>query len=234
MAAVASWVTGKPVELYLNRKDDMRAPGKRPPYSSDFRIGADKDGRLLAFEADYYQNSGSSCDLSPAILARTVLHATGAYNIPNVRVTGYMCRTNLPSFTAFRGFGAPQAFFVIESAMDALAQKMGVDPVELKRRSLYREGDRTYYGMTLERVRASDAVERLLAKVDYPSLKARIAQFNATHRFEKKGVGMIPVSFGISFTKLQMNQAGALVHIYTDGSVVVSTGAIEMGQQVAR
>jgi len=234
MAAVASWVTGKPVELYLNRKDDMRATGKRHPYSSDFRIGADKDGRLLAFEADYYQNSGSSCDLSPAILARTVLHATGAYNIPNVRVTGYMCRTNLPSFTAFRGFGAPQAFFVIESAMDALAQKMGVDPVELKRRSLYREGDRTYYGMTLERVRASDAVERLLAKVDYPSLKARIAQFNATHRFEKKGVGMIPVSFGISFTKLQMNQAGALVHIYTDGSVVVSTGAIEMGQQVAR
>jgi len=234
MAAVASWVTGKPVELYLNRKDDMRATGKRHPYSSDFRIGADKNGKLLAFEADYYQNSGSSCDLSPAILARTVLHATGAYNIPNVRVTGYMCRTNLPSFTAFRGFGAPQAFFVIESAMDALAQKMGVDPVELKRRNLYREGDQTYYGMTLERVRASDAVERLLDKVDYPSLKARIAQFNATHRFEKKGVGLIPVSFGISFTKLQMNQAGALVHVYTDGSVVVSTGAIEMGQQVAR
>jgi xanthine dehydrogenase large subunit len=234
MAAVAAWVTGKPVEIYLNRKDDMRATGKRHPYSSDFRIGADRDGRLLAFEADYYQNSGFSCDLSPAILARTVLHATGAYNISNVRITGYMCRTNLPSFTAFRGFGAPQAFFVIESAMDALAQKIGIDSVELKRHNLYREGDQTYYGMTLERVRASDAVERLLAKVDYPSLKARIAQFNASHRLEKKGVGLIPVSFGISFTKLQMNQAGALVHVYTDGSVVVSTGAIEMGQQVAR
>jgi xanthine dehydrogenase large subunit len=234
MAAVASWVTGKPVELYLNRKDDMRATGKRHPYSSDFRIGADKDGTLLAFEADYYQNSGFCCDLSAAILARTVLHATGAYHIPNVRVTGYMCRTNLPSFTAFRGFGAPQAFFVIESAMDALAQKMGIDPVELKRRNLYVEGDRTYYGMALERVRASEAVERLLKKVDYPSLKERIAQFNATHRLEKKGLGLIPVAFGISFTKLQMNQAGALVHIYTDGSVMVSTGAIEMGQQVAR
>ena len=234
MAAVASWVTGKPVEIYLNRKDDMRATGKRHPYSSDFRIGADKDGKLLAFEADYYQNSGSTCDLSPAIIARTVLHATGAYQVPNVRVTGYMCHTNLPSFTAFRGFGGPQAFFVIESAMDALAQKMGLDPIELKRRNLYQEGDETYYGMKLERVRASESVERLLAKVDYPALKARIKAFNASHRLEKKGVGFIPVSFGISFTKLSMNEAGALVHIYNDGSVLVSTGAIEMGQQVTR
>ena len=234
MAAVASWVTGKPVEIYLNRRDDMRATGKRHPYSTDFRLGADASGKLIAFEADYYQNSGSTCDLSAAILARTVLHATGAYQIPNVRVTGYMCHTNLPSFTAFRGFGGPQAFFVIESAIDALAQRMGIDAVEIKRNNLFKEGDVTYYGMTMERVRASDSVERLLCKVDYPALKAKIAEFNASHRLEKKGIGLIPVAFGISFTKLQMNQAGALVHIYTDGSVVVSTGAIEMGQQVAR
>ena len=234
MAAVASWITGKPVEIYLNRKDDMRATGKRHPYSTDFRLGADANGKLIAFEADYYQNSGSTCDLSAAILARTVLHATGAYQIPNVRVTGYMCHTNLPSFTAFRGFGGPQAFFVIESAIDALAQKMRIDPVDIKRNNLFQEGDVTYYGMTMERVRASDSFEQLLCKVDYPALKARIAEFNASHRLKKKGVGLIPVAFGISFTKLQMNQAGALVHIYTDGSVVVSTGAIEMGQQVAR
>lgn len=234
MAAVASWLTGKPVELYLNRKDDMRATGKRHPYSSDFRIGADKDGTLVAFEADYYQNSGSTCDLSPAIIARTVLHSTGAYQIPNVRVTGYMCRTNLPSFTAFRGFGGPQAFFVIEAALDALAQKMGIDPVELKRRNLFKEGDETYYGMKLERVRAAESVERLLAKADYTALRARADAFNSSHRTMKMGLGMIPVAFGISFTKLQMNQAGALVHVYTDGSVQVSTGAIEMGQQVSR
>lgn len=234
MAAVASWLTGKPVELYLNRKDDMRATGKRHPYSSDFRIGADSDGKFIAFEADYYQNSGSTCDLSPAIIARTVLHSTGAYQIPNVRVTGYMCRTNLPSFTAFRGFGGPQAFFVIEAAIDALAQKMGIDSTELKRRNLFKKNDETYYGMILERVRASESVERLLEKVDYPALRARIAAFNASHRTQKKGLGMIPVAFGISFTKLQMNQAGALVHVYTDGSVQVSTGAIEMGQQVSR
>jgi len=234
LAAVAAWVCGKPVELYLNRKEDMRATGKRHPYSTDFRIGADAEGRLVAFEAVYYQNSGATCDLSPAILARTLLHATGSYQVPNVKVTGYMCRTNLPSFTAFRGFGAPQAFFVIEAAMDALAQKMGIDPVELKRRNLYQEGDETYFGMKLERVRAKEAFDRLLARTDYPARKAQISQFNAQHRLEKKGLGVIPVAFGISFTKLQMNQAGALVHIYTDGSVVVSTGAIEMGQQVAR
>jgi len=153
MAAVAAWITGKPVEIYLNRKDDMRATGKRHPYSTDFRLGADATGKLIAFEADYYQNSGSSCDLSAAILARTVLHATGAYQISNVRVTGYMCHTNLPSFTAFRGFGGPQAFFVIEAAIDALAQKMGIDATEIKRRNLFQEGDVTYYGMTMERVR---------------------------------------------------------------------------------
>lgn len=234
LAALAAWITGRPVELYLNRKEDMRATGKRHPYSSDFRIGADRNGMILAFEATYYQNSGCTCDLSPAILGRTVLHATGAYKIPNVRVTGLMCRTNLPSFTAFRGFGAPQAFFVIESAIDALAQRMGVDPVEIKRRNLYREGDETYYGMKLERVRASEAVERLLDKSHYLQTRQRVNEFNATHRMEKKGLAMIPVAFGISFTKLMMNQGGALVHVYNDGSVLVSTGAIEMGQQVAR
>jgi len=234
LAAVASWLTGKPVELYLNRKDDMRATGKRHPYSTDFRIGADRDGKLIAFEADYYQNSGSTCDLSPAILARTVLHSTGAYQIPNVRVTGYMCHTNLPSFTAFRGFGGPQAFFVIEAAMDALALKVGIDPTELKRRNLFTEGDETYYGMKLERVRATESVERLLEKADYPALKARVADYNAAHRLYKKGIGFIPVAFGISFTQLKMNEAGALVHIYGDGSVQVSTGVIEMGQQVSR
>ncbi|MCX8013907.1 MAG: molybdopterin-dependent oxidoreductase [Rectinema sp.] len=234
LAAVAAWICEKPVELYLNRKEDMRATGKRHPYSTDFRIGADAEGKLVAFEAVYYQNSGATCDLSPAILARTLLHATGAYQIPNVKVTGYMCRTNLPSFTAFRGFGAPQAFFVIEAAMDALARKIGIDPIELKYRNLYQEGDETYYGMKLERVRAREAFDHLLSRSKYSARKAQIAQFNAEHRLEKKGLGIIPIAFGISFTKLQMNQAGALVHVYTDGSVVVSTGAIEMGQQVAR
>lgn len=234
LAALGAWISKKPVKLYLNRHEDMRATGKRHPYSSDFKIGAAKDGTILAFEADYYQNSGASCDLSPAILARTVLHATGAYKVPNVRVTGYMCKTNLPSFTAFRGFGAPQAFFVIESAIDALSQASGIPVVELQKKNLYREGDSTYFGMEMERVRAQEAFDRLLEKTKWTELQTEISEFNRTNLTVKKGTAIIPVCFGISFTKLPMNQAGALVHVYVDGSVLVSTGAIEMGQQVSR
>jgi len=234
LAALGAWISRKPVKLYLDRRVDMRATGKRHPYSSDFRIGADKDGRILAFEADYYQNSGATCDLSPAIMSRTLLHATGAYRIPNVRVTGYMCRTNLPSFTAFRGFGAPQGFFVIEAAMDALARSMDADRAEIQRKNLFNEGDSTHFGMPLVRVRAGEAFDRLLEKASWKELRAEIQAFNAANGMEKKGAAILPLCFGISFTKLPMNQAGALVHVYTDGSVLVSTGAIEMGQQVSR
>lgn len=234
LAALGAWVSKKPVKLYLDRRVDMRATGKRHPYTTDFRIGADAEGKLVAFEADYYQNSGSTCDLSPAIMSRTLLHATGAYNIPNVRVTGYMCRTNLPSFTAFRGFGAPQGFFVIEAAMDALAHSMGMDRAELQRKNLYREGDTTYFGMPLQRVRCEESFDRLLERANWKGLQAEIEAFNAANSMKKKGVAILPLCFGISFTKLPMNQAGALVHVYVDGSVLVSTGAIEMGQQVSR
>ncbi|MDX9826327.1 MAG: molybdopterin-dependent oxidoreductase [Spirochaetia bacterium] len=234
LAALGARVSGKPVKLYLDRKTDLRATGKRHPYTSDFKIGADKDGRILAFQAEYFQNSGCSCDLSPAILARTLLHATGSYRVPNGKVTGHMCRTNLPSFTAFRGFGAPQAFFVFEAALDALAQAMALPREELQRKNLYREGDSSYFGMPMKSVRAEEAFGRLMEAAAWDRLKAEIKEFNAIHKWEKKGAALLPVCFGISFTKLPMNQAGALVHVYQDGSVLVSTGAIEMGQQVSR
>ncbi len=234
LAALGAWVSGHPVRLYLNRRDDIRATGKRHPYSSDYRIGMDQDGKILAFEADYYQNSGCTCDLSPAILSRTLFHATGAYSIPNVRVTGYMCRTNLPSFTAFRGFGAPQGFFVIECAIQALAARSGKDVTALRYHNLYKERDITHYGMPLEGCRTTDAFDRLIERTDWVSLRDRIDDFNAENRLYRKGAAILPVCFGISFTKLLMNQAGSLVHVYQDGSVLVSTGAIEMGQQVNR
>lgn len=234
LAALGAWVSKKPVKLYLDRGVDMRATGKRHPYSSDFRIGADAEGNILAFEVDYYQNSGATCDLSPAIMSRTLLHATGAYRIPNVRATGYMCRTNLPSFTAFRGFGAPQAFFVIEAAIDALASAMDMDREEIQRKNLFRPGDSSYFGMPLSRPRAEESFDRLLRKLSWPELKKEIAAFNAAGSLEKKGAAILPVCFGISFTKLSMNQAGALVHVFSDGSVLVSTGAVEMGQQVSK
>ncbi len=234
LAALGARVSGRPVKLYLDRRTDMRATGKRHPYTSDFRIAMDAEGRITAFEADYYQNSGCSCDLSAAIISRTLFHAVGAYRVPNVRVTGYLCRTNLPSFTAFRGFGAPQGFFVFEAALDALAAKAGIDPVELRRKNLIAEGDTTHYGMPMSGVRAGESFDRLLEKTGWSGLRAEIDAFNASHPLEKKGAAVLPNCFGVSFTKLPMNQGGALVHAYTDGSVLVSTGAVEMGQQVSR
>jgi xanthine dehydrogenase large subunit len=234
LAALGAHRTGLTVKLVLGRREDMRWTGKRHPYSSDFRIGLDAEGRILAFEADYYQNSGACCDLSPAILSRTLFHAAGAYRVPNLRVTGYMCRTNLPPFTAFRGFGAPQGIFVMEAALDAAAAKGGWDPVELRRRNLLAEGDSFHFGQSVVDCRAARSFDRLLEKARWRELRATIDSFNASHALEKRGAAIIPLCFGISFTKLMMNQGGALVHVYRDGSVSVSTGAVEMGQQVAR
>ena len=234
LAALGSWLSRRPVKLVLERAVDMKATGKRHPYSSDFRLAARADGSITAFEVDFFQNAGASCDLSPAIMSRSLFHAAGAYRIPNLRATGRMCRTNLPSFTAFRGFGAPQAFFVIESAIEALAAKLGADPVELRRKNLLREGDVTHYGMPLEGVRAAEAFDRLLDKVGWKALRSDLEAWNAAHPLEKRGAAIIPNCFGISFTKLPMNRGGALVHVYLDGSVLVSTGAVEMGQQVSR
>jgi len=234
LAALGASLSGLPVKVYLRRRDDMRFTGKRHPYSSDYRIGLDAGGKILAFEADYYQNSGACCDLSPAILSRSLFHATNAYRVPNVRVTGHMCRTNLLPFTAFRGFGAPQALFVVEAAIDAASRKAGLDPVEVRRNNLFASGDSFHYGMPIEDCRARASFDRLLEKCRWTELRGEMASFNASHRLEKRGAAIMPLCFGVSFTNFVMNQGGALVHVYKDGSVLVSTGAIEMGQQVSR
>ncbi len=234
LAALAAFHTGKPVKLYLNRHDDMFMTGKRHPYSSDFKIGLSSDGMILAYEADFYQNSGAATDLSPAILPRTLFHAAGAYHIPNVRVTGTMCRTNLVPFTAFRGFGGPQGLFVIESAIYEGALALGMDPSVIQKKNLLASGDTFHYGMPVTDCHASETFERCAQKAGLHDLQVAQADFNRKNRAFKKGSAVFPLCFGISFTKEMMNQGGALVHIYTDGSVGVSTGAVEMGQGVGR
>jgi len=234
LVALGARITGRPVKLYLNRHEDMTYTGKRHPYSSDFKIGIAADGRILAFEADYYQNSGGCADLSPAVLARTLFHGLSAYSVPNVRVTGYMCRTNLVPFTAFRGFGAPQGIFVIECAIAKAAETIGMPVVELQRLNLLAAGDTFHYGMPVEECRTAQSVDRVLEKSRWAKLREEISEFNTEHRELKRGAAMIPLCFGISFTKLMMNQTGALVHVYHDGSVTVNTGAVEMGQGVGR
>jgi len=233
-AALGARLTRRPVKIYLNRHEDLSYTGKRHPYSSDFKLGLDKEGRILAFEADYYQSSGGCADLSPAVLARTLFHALSAYYVPNVRVTGYLCRTNLVPFTAFRGFGAPQGIFVVESAIAKAAEATGIPAVDLQCKNLLSEGDTFHYGMPVEECRTDQSVARVLEKCDWNGLQKRIASFNGSNHLKKRGAAMIPLCFGISFTKLMMNQTGALVHVYNDGSVTVNTGAVEMGQGVGR
>jgi xanthine dehydrogenase large subunit len=211
--------------------EDMRMTGKRHPYSSDYKIGLSKELKILAYEADFYQNAGAAADLSPAVLERTLFHCTNSYFIPNVRATAWSCRTNLPPNTAFRGFGGPQGMFVIESAIAHAASEIGVETYEIQERNLIQTGEAFPYGQ----VAASEAGACWsLAKELYDTelLQKNIARFNHDNYLIKKGMAMMPVCFGISFTKTPMNQARALVHVYNDGSIGVSTGAVEMGQGV--
>jgi xanthine dehydrogenase large subunit len=231
IVAVACQLTKRPVKYALHRMEDMRMTGKRHPYSSDYKIGLDKDLKIVSFEATYYQNAGAACDLSPAVLERTLFHCTNSYFVPNVTATAYSCRTNLPPNTAFRGFGGPQGMFVIESAIAHAADKLGVDRSEIQRRNLIKDGDEFPYGQLAE----SDAIttwEQADGKYEFARLQTEADEFNAASYYFKKGVAIMPVCFGISFTKTTMNQARSLVHVYTDGSVAVSTGAVEMGQGV--
>lgn len=232
LAALAARALRRPVKLVLNRQEDMRLTGKRHPYSSDFRIGLDGGGRILAYEVTYYQNAGAAADLSTAVLERTLFHATNSYLIPNVRATGISCRTHLPPFTAFRGFGAPQAMFVLEAAIFQAAEKMGVAPSALQEKNLLAEGDEFPYGQKAKNCRARRCWQEAAAAFDPAAARERVRAFNAAHPLCKKGLALMPVCFGISFTTAHLNQAAALVHVYTDGSVSVSTAAVEMGQGV--
>jgi xanthine dehydrogenase large subunit len=231
LCAVAAQITRRPVKYALHRMEDMRMTGKRHPYSANYKIGLDKDLKIIAYEAVFYQNAGAACDLSLPVLERTLFHCTNSYFIPNVSATAYSCRTNLPPNTAFRGFGGPQGMFVIESAIAHAAEKLGISKGEIQRKNLIKDGDEFPYGQIAE----SDAVESWTqadAQFDFAKLKRETDEFNAQNKFVKKGVALMPVCFGISFTKTPMNQARSLVHVYTDGSVAVSTGAVEMGQGV--
>lgn len=232
MAALAAMALRKPVKLVLPRHDDLRSTGKRHPYSSDYRLGLSGDGTFLAYEATFYQNAGSAADLSPAVLERTLFHANGSYYIPHVKATGICCRTTLPPNTAFRGFGGPQAMFVLEAAILKAADVLGVEPARLQEKNLLQEGDRFHYGMTARMCQARRCFEAVKSEYKTEEWKRRIDDFNASHTFEKKGLAFMPVCFGISFTNTTLNQAQSLVHIYMDGSVGVTTGAVEMGQGV--
>lgn len=192
LCALATHHLKRPVKFSMHRMDDMRMTGKRNPYSSDFKIGLSKDLKILAYEVSFHQNAGASADLSPAVLERTLFHCTNSYFVPNVTATAYSCRTNLPSNTAFRGFGGPQGMFVMESAIAKSADKLGIDKAVIQKRNLLQTGNSFPYGQTA----VSEAVECwTAAEESYQTdrLRKEIDSFNKTNKLYKKGLSFMPV-----------------------------------------
>ncbi len=229
-AAVAAAHTKAPVRLVLERPLDMQISGTRHPFRAEYRIAASRDGKLKAGMFELISNGGFSLDLSGPVLERAVLFCDGCYNFPAIRTRGRIAKTNLPSNTAFRGFGGPQGMFAAEAAMEHLAAKLNIeDPSQLREANLYNDGDLTYYGhVVTKNVRAS--FEQCKRESSYDQRRAEIAQFNAQNSHRKRGICLMPAKYGIAFTFFALNQGGALVHVYTDGTVLVSHGGIEMGQ----
>jgi len=231
-AALGAHLTGRPTRCVLHRGQDMAWTGKRHPFLARYRAAFAADGRLLAFESQLTSDGGWTLDLSGAVMDRALFHSDGAYHLPACWLEGRVARTHLPSNTAFRGFGGPQGMLAIEQAMDHAAAQLGIDPIELRRRNLYGPAprDRAPFGQVVADNRLPEIVDELLLSADLDARRADVAAFNAAHRHRKRGLSLMPVKFGISFTASLLNQAGALVLIYTDGSVAVHHGGTEMGQ----
>jgi len=231
-SALLAGATGRPVRIRLFRDDDQIMTGKRHRFYSIYEAGFDDDGKILAWKVGLNADAGAAADLSKAILERAMLHADNAYYLPAVSITGRAWKTNLPSNTAFRGFGGPQGMAVIENAIDRIARFLKKDPAEIRRVNFYRGGGRdlTPYGQKVENNPLGSMFARLMESSGYEARRREINRFNQTNEFVKKGIALTPVKFGISFTTSHLNQAGALVNLYTDGTMLVNHGGTEMGQ----
>lgn len=231
LAALAARVTGRPAKCRLDRDEDMIMTGKRHDFRINYSAGFDTSGRLDGVDVEFLGRCGYSADLSKGVNDRTMFHADNAYYYPSARIRSRRLMTNTVSNTAFRGFGGPQGMMFSERMMDAIAVKLGLDALDVRKRNLYGEGrDVTPYGMRVEDNIAPELVEELERSSDYRKRRKAIEDYNRGGSFLRKGLALTPVKFGISFTLTHMNQAGALVHVYTDGSVHLNHGGTEMGQ----
>ncbi|MGN6827655.1 xanthine dehydrogenase molybdopterin binding subunit [Paucibacter sp. M5-1] len=231
VAALAATQLKRPVKLRVDRDDDFMITGRRHGFDYRWQVGYDDDGHILAAEIELISNCGHSADLSAPVMARALCHFDNAYWLPHVAMHGYCAKTNTQSNTAFRGFGGPQGALAIEMILDSVARRLGLDPLLVRQRNFYRDGqDLTPYGQRVEDNIIQPLTDRLIATSDYHARRAEITAFNAQSPVLKKGLALTPVKFGISFNVVHLNQAGALVHVYTDGSVLVNHGGTEMGQ----
>ncbi|HXW27411.1 MAG TPA: xanthine dehydrogenase molybdopterin binding subunit, partial [Xanthobacteraceae bacterium] len=231
IAALAAHLTGRPCKLRLDRDDDMIMTGKRHDFRADYRAGFDGDGRLTAVDIDMASRCGYSVDLSASINDRAMFHADNAYFLPAANIVTRRMKTHTVSNTAFRGFGGPQGMMAIERVIDEIAWTLELDPLDVRKRNLYGDGrDMTPYGMQVTDNIMPELIDALEISSDYRARRAAVAAFNAESPTLKGGLALTPVKFGISFTTTFLNQAGALVHVYRDGSVHLNHGGTEMGQ----
>lgn len=234
MAALVAHKTKRPARIVYNKDVDMIATGKRHAFQNRYRVGFSKEGEIQALKVDLYSNGGAYADLSPAVMGRALCHVDNAYYLPACEITGTVCRTNLPPNTAFRGFGGPQALATIENIMEEIAVFLKKDAFEIRRLNCYGIDERnvTPYGQIIQRNTLPRLFDELVDRADYRRRLREVRTFNAHSKTHLKGLSMTAVKFGISFNTKFLNQANALVQIYRDGTVQVSTGATEMGQGV--
>lgn len=232
MAALVAWITQRPARIILDRETDILCTGKRHPFLTKYRVGFGNSGVISGLETNLYPDGGYAADLSTSILDRAILHSENAYFIPNIMVKGITCRTNYAPNTAFRGFGAPQAMLVMESIVEDIANHLNIDAIEVRKANLYGMGKNniTPYGQIFE----NNTLHRLFNQIekdsDYKNRVSWIKNFNGEQNNKLRGISCTPLKFGISFTTKHLNQANSIVNIYTDGTIQVSTGGIEMGQ----
>jgi len=232
IAAIAAAKLRKPVKLRPDRDDDFMVTGRRHCFTHDWSIGHDDEGRILGAQVEMVSRAGFSADLSAPVMARALCHFDNAYWLPNVAIDGFCARTNTQSNTAFRGFGGPQGAFAVDYILDDIARSLGRDALDVRRANLYGIGHNnvTPYGQQVVDNVLHALVDELEASSDYRARRQAINAFNASSPVLKKGLALTPLKFGISFNVVHLNQAGALVHVYTDGSVLVNHGGTEMGQ----
>jgi len=232
VAAIMAVRTGRSCKLRLDRDDDMIMTGKRHDFVIDYDVGFDDGGRILGIDFMFASRCGVSADLSGPVNDRTMFHCDNAYFLENVKIESHRCKTNTVSNTAFRGFGGPQGMYAIEYAIDDIARTLGKDPLEIRRQNFYGIGERdvTHYGQTIDDNIITEIIDKIEADAKYQRRRETVREFNASSKVLKRGIALTPVKFGISFTATHLNQAGALIHVYRDGTVHLNHGGTEMGQ----
>ncbi|KAK3205307.1 hypothetical protein Dsin_019353 [Dipteronia sinensis] len=229
-ASVPSYLLNRPVKITLDRDIDMMITGQRHSFLGKYKVGFTNSGKVLALDLEIYNGAGNSLDLSLAVLERAMFHSDNVYEIPNMRIFGLVCFTNFPSHTAFRGFGGPQGMLITEHWIQRVAVELGKSPEEIREINFQGEGSILHYSQQLQHCTLLPLWNELKLSCDFLKARQEVDQFNVNNRWKKRGVAMVPTKFGISFTTKFMNQAGALVNVYTDGTVLVTHGGVEMGQ----